>query len=71
MAANATLARQRAARLACTCPDPLSPLRLGLNLQQQGKGGAGLRGSELRAMMMVLSEHQSVPPLHSLILSPP
>jgi hypothetical protein len=41
-----------------THPDSLWPTRVGGKLQQQGEGGAGAKGSELRAIRMVLSEHQ-------------
>eukprot|EP01047_Picozoa_sp_COSAG01_P067909 COSAG01_NODE_9693_length_2366_cov_1.606167_3_plen_122_part_00 len=53
-----------------THPDPLCPTSVGSSPQQQGEGGAEARGSEFRAMMAVLSEHQCVPPPHSLLLPP-
>ena len=46
---------------ATTHPDPLCHTSVGSTLQQQGKGG-GARGSELRAVVAVLSEHQCIPP---------
>eukprot|EP01047_Picozoa_sp_COSAG01_P008107 COSAG01_NODE_315_length_19007_cov_18.180135_8_plen_228_part_00 len=40
-----------------THPDSLWPTRVGGKLQQQGEGGPGAEGSELRAIRMVLSEN--------------
>ena len=36
-----------------THPDSLWPTRVGGKLQQQGEGGAGAKGSELRAIRMI------------------